>query len=86
MTLDKQAEHGSLQTNIARLMVRRHLRPVLDSGADEQDLILRFKSISAQNPDMKFQDVARKVWLQYLDDFGSMRPLIVDITGEPQDV
>lgn len=54
-------EISALQTNIARLMVRRHLKSFLDMGVQEDHLIEVFRLVVKANPDMKMKDVAKTV-------------------------
>jgi hypothetical protein len=49
------------QTNIARLMVRRHLRSWLDAGVPEDELIALFVLALRISPDISMKDIAAYV-------------------------
>lgn len=64
-----------VEDNIARIMVRKHLRELLDSGAPEDDLIRRFHAARQTYPDESYRSLARRVWTDYVIDVETLQQL-----------
>jgi hypothetical protein len=52
---------SEVQTNVARLMVRRNLRSWLDAGVPEDELIALFVLALRISPDISMKDIAAYV-------------------------
>lgn len=64
-------EYSVTRTNVARLMVRRHLRSWLNAGIPEEELIGLFELALSMHPDMPMKEVAALIERRLTAAFGA---------------